>query len=208
MWDPETDLGRQGKDLPCNLTATFQINVDGALDLSVFNRSNDIIWGCYGANAVHFSFLLEYMARWIGVPVGRYSQISINWHGYLETFKPLAEKKDLIQADPYTLGEVRPLTLPDDAPYDNRIQEALARIDRQELYGYKDEFWKTTSTLLFAHELWRTLAAPEKYDRPLWMIRSLDQKIDFVRGCREWLERRREKWEAKLQYKAISHGNT
>lgn len=209
MWDPreEVDLGRQGKDLPCNTIATFQINTSRALDLSVFNRSNDIVWGCYGANAVHFSFLLEYMAHWIGVPVGTYTQISVNWHGYFETVEPLMGKTS--PEDPYAVGEVRPLLLPE-APIeeiDRKIGEILQQTQSQQLYGYKEEFWRTTSVLLYAHEMWRNLSAPERYDRPLFMIRSLDQNIDFVRGCVEWLERRKAKWEAKLHSKSVSHGN-
>lgn len=94
MWDPSTDLGRDGKDLPCNDTATFQIDPYGRLNLVVFCRSNDIVWGAYGANVVHFSILLEYMANWIGVPVGTYTQISVNWHGYIETLKNVWPLKD------------------------------------------------------------------------------------------------------------------
>ena len=48
----------------------------------VFNRSNDIVWGAYGANAVQFSMLQEYIAAHIGVPVGWYEQVSTNFHAY------------------------------------------------------------------------------------------------------------------------------
>jgi len=60
------------------------------LDMTVFNRSNDIIWGCYGANAVHFSMLQEVMAAWVGVPVGCYWQISDNWHAYISSLEKVA----------------------------------------------------------------------------------------------------------------------
>lgn len=53
------------------------------LDMTVCNRSNDLIWGLLGANAVHFSFLQEYMAACIGVEVGVYNQITNNCHVYL-----------------------------------------------------------------------------------------------------------------------------
>jgi hypothetical protein len=138
------------------------------------------------------------MARWIGVPVGRYSQISINWHGYLETLQPLLEKTSSIEIDPYVTEEVRPLQF---ANHSIDIEKLLTEANRHQLYGYKDEFCKTVSTLLFAHEIWRTLSAPERYDRSLFVIRSLDPKIDFVRACSNWLYRRKERWEAKL------HGN-
>lgn len=90
IWHP-TDLVSQKnkKDLPCNHAVNFQISPEGTLNMYVHNRSNDIVWGCYGANAVHFSMLQEVMAAWIGCAVGKYWQISTNWHGYLTTVNPL-----------------------------------------------------------------------------------------------------------------------
>lgn len=76
-----------GKDVPCNISAMFLVN-NGKLDMTVCNRSNDAIWGMLGANVVHFSFLQEYMAAGIGVPVGFYHQITNNLHVYLEKFEP------------------------------------------------------------------------------------------------------------------------
>jgi thymidylate synthase len=89
MWDPKRDLNRSGKDFPCNVTAKFEIGLNRALNMIVFNRSNDIIWGAYGANAVHFSFLQEYIAARVGVPVGWYEQISTNYHAYKDVFDKL-----------------------------------------------------------------------------------------------------------------------
>lgn len=85
MWDPKADLGRNGVDLPCNQQAFFDVR-GGVLNMTVTCRSNDVIWGCYGANAVHFSFLQEYLALAIGVPVGVYRQFSNNWHMYTELY--------------------------------------------------------------------------------------------------------------------------
>jgi thymidylate synthase len=92
MWDGWHDLGHVSKDLPCNTHAYFLVNADGALDMTVCCRSNDIIWGAYGANLVHMSFLLEYMAAAVDVPIGRYFQVSNNFHAYAEVFDPLYEK--------------------------------------------------------------------------------------------------------------------
>jgi hypothetical protein len=66
---------------PCNLVATFRIRND-MLDMTVFNRSNDLVWGCCGANAVHFPILQEYIAQMIGIKMGQYWQISTNLHLY------------------------------------------------------------------------------------------------------------------------------
>lgn len=74
-----------GKDVPCNT----QVYVDargGVLNITVCCRSNDIIWGAYGANAVHFSMLAVYLALRIGIPVGEYRQFSNNFHLYTDTF--------------------------------------------------------------------------------------------------------------------------
>lgn len=87
MWNTQDDLSNINisADVCCNLSCCFLIN-NGKLDMTVFNRSNDLIWGCLGANQVHFSFLLEYMAAQIGVNVGVYNQVTNNLHIYTERF--------------------------------------------------------------------------------------------------------------------------
>ena len=92
MWDGRGDLRiatSGGKDVPCNTHAYFGIR-GGKLNMTVCNRSNDVIWGAYGANAVHFSFLQEFMAAAIGVEVGTYTQFSNNYHVYLGNYNEAA----------------------------------------------------------------------------------------------------------------------
>jgi thymidylate synthase len=55
------------------------------LDMTVTNRSNDIVWGMLGANYVHFSFLQEYMACGLNVHAGLYHHFTNNAHVYTET---------------------------------------------------------------------------------------------------------------------------
>lgn len=62
--------------------------------MTVANRSNDIIWGCYGANAVHMSMLQEFVANALGIPVGLYNQVSNDWHIYERHFGLLDAPKD------------------------------------------------------------------------------------------------------------------
>lgn len=88
MWDPDTDIEKAlqgGKDVPCNTHAYFSINY-GSLDMLVGCRSNDVIWGAYGANVVHFSILQEYVARMLNVAVGIYRQFSNNYHVYTDKY--------------------------------------------------------------------------------------------------------------------------
>lgn len=91
MWSPNGDLiaaeggvgGINAKDVPCNTQVYFDMT-RGVMDMTVCNRSNDAIWGCYGANVVHMSFLQEFIARTLGVPVGVYYQFSNNFHMYVD----------------------------------------------------------------------------------------------------------------------------
>lgn len=86
------------KDVCCNLEVMFSVRSHYAspefsgeiklLDMTVTNRSNDMVWGMLGANYVHFSFLQEYMAAKIGADVGVYNQFSNNLHVYDWNWKP------------------------------------------------------------------------------------------------------------------------
>lgn len=83
MWDPEVDIPTAKLDHPCNTSLFFYIR-DGRLDMTVNNRSNDAVWGLFGANVVHFSFLLEFMAQKISVPMGKMYFMSNSLHLYTE----------------------------------------------------------------------------------------------------------------------------
>lgn len=75
------DMFYYGKDQPCNLMAALKIR-GGKLNMHVFNRSNDFVWGMTGTNVVQFSMLQEYIAGRIGVPVGQYHQTTDSMHVY------------------------------------------------------------------------------------------------------------------------------
>jgi len=95
------DLLGDWKDRPCNTQVYFRlrdvVEVDGLvgsyttengmwpiLDMLIMCRSNDIVYGAYGANAVHFSILHEYMAGRLGVIMGKMEQLSYNYHAYTD----------------------------------------------------------------------------------------------------------------------------
>lgn len=83
IWDWELDLGTDSLDLPCNDMVFFKLR-NGRLNMTVCCRSNDMLWGAYGANVVQFSILQEYVACKLGVELGQYSQLSDSFHVYLE----------------------------------------------------------------------------------------------------------------------------
>lgn len=108
MWDPQRDLAENTRDVPCNTHMYPRIVTVGGvsrLDLTICCRSNDIIWGATGANAVHFSFVQEYLAAQIGVSVGTMYQLSNNWHAYEDVLGKIGQPDS---TDPYTLGLVEP----------------------------------------------------------------------------------------------------
>lgn len=78
-------IGEHGKDIACNLLLTFKIR-NNKLDMCVFNRSNDLIWGLFGANIVQFTTIQEMLANWLGVEVGTYHQITDSLHVYTEDY--------------------------------------------------------------------------------------------------------------------------
>jgi thymidylate synthase len=95
MWDcgmDSHDLTGNWKDRPCNTHVYFRVLAGEYLDMTVCNRSNDIIWGAYGANAVHFSFLLQYMASRLGLKANAYYQISNNYHAYTSEIDNLCRR--------------------------------------------------------------------------------------------------------------------
>jgi thymidylate synthase len=58
------------------------------LNMTVCNRSNDMVWGTFGANLVHMSILQEYVAAHLGLHLGSYYQFTNNLHVYTERWNP------------------------------------------------------------------------------------------------------------------------
>lgn len=109
--DMQGDLWRAingGKDVPCNTHAYFD-TVGGKLNLTTVARGLDIVLGAYGANAVHMSILLEYVAAMTGLEMGVYRQFANNFHAYQELYPRLKLDSagladlanDVLRTDPY-----------------------------------------------------------------------------------------------------------
>lgn len=111
IWNPSDDLGAVTKDMPCNDLIMFKVR-DGVLNMTVACRSNDAIWGAYGANAVQFSMLQEFIAAAVGVEVGVYRQVSDSFHVYTDqsTWLNVMNGKEFT-ADPYLDMGIEPFPL-------------------------------------------------------------------------------------------------
>ena len=103
MWDPDNDMDSASKDVPCNTHIYFRRR-DRDLDITVCCRSNDLVWGAYGANAVHFSFLHEFMAQASGLRQGFMYQFSNNFHIYDQHW-PLMEAP-VWEGNPYLQRDI------------------------------------------------------------------------------------------------------
>lgn len=205
MWDPKADT-KPSLDLPCNLGVTFRVRSDGRLDMTVHNRSNDLVLGMTGANVVHMSFLHELVARASGFPVGRYHQIANDLHLYLEApsttpVLPLAGAYgtgELI--DPYALGHVRPFPVMEaSSTLETWLEDCATFLQYGPVVGLRDRFFRRVAApVLKAHQHYRDHSGEERY---LGAIEILDQCIadDWRAACREWMERRLVKWQEKAK---------
>ena len=118
IWEPE-DLTKKTKDKACNTQVLFDCRGE-RLNMTVFNRSNDIWYGAYGANAVHFSFMQEFVASSVGLRVGVYRQVSNNLHLYTELYdtnRLLDMPPEYETFDKYIQGLVRPMPIMLDNDY-------------------------------------------------------------------------------------------
>ena len=204
MWDADADLGRQGKDLPCNLQAIFQIACDGRLDMTVTNRSNDLIWGAYGANAVHFSYLHEYVARSVGVEQGIYRQVSANFHAYEEVLDKVAPLVDLAAnpmtgketPDPYAAGIAEPFPLMSIEP-EEWNQELMMFLSEPDAVGFRDPFFRRVAIpMRKAHKAFKQTSSPSRFDAALAELDNV-AATDWKLAGVEWIERRRAAFEAR-----------
>jgi len=208
MWDASQDLGHQGLDVPCNDIATFQIDSKGKLNMVVFCRSNDIIWGTYFANAFHFGILLEYMATKIGCQMGTYSQVSVNYHAYLTTLQPLLHLGEMCPFDEqeYTLKVETQLK----EEYSESLRGRQLRMDYVLLDEHIDEILLQASTgfalprlftndnpwveaiyaVLKAHHVWRTFPPSTKYEHAFNILSTADGGVDWIILMKRWLRKR------------------
>lgn len=212
MWDPAADAyaaDHGGRDVPCNLVALPAIGPDGRLNLTVYNRSNDMVWGAYGANAVHFSVLQEFLAAGVGVPVGRYYQVSNNFHGYLTTMGKAGEgwpwgvkleeqwkgreepgmyPTGELKPDPYAAGAILPMPMWDASFSLREWDEDLGMfMEDPARIGIRSRFLrKVACPMVMAHRANRregTAAARE-------VLEQMPSHSDWRQGAELWLDNR------------------
>ena len=192
MWDPTIDLGAPVKDVPCNTQVYPRVvrkyrvrggeqTYDDVLDITIMCRSNDIIWGAYGANAVHFSVLQEYLAAGIGVGVGTMYQISNNFHGYVD----ILEKQKPTMMNPYLLNNWRHFPLVNNfATFDEEVRWFCE--DSLSEYVYTNHFFNEVARpMAITHQHWR-----EKHRLDAVRMAEDIKAEDWKLACMNWMRRR------------------
>ena len=206
MWDPLDDWEQASNDLPCNDVVFFD-TLGGVLNATVCCRSNDMWWGAHGANAVHFSFLLEYISAGAHIPMGFLRQVSNNYHLYPDVLpnkgveiEDLAD--DAADSDPYTHGISGGRTymrrqadpLPGLVPliesfdsFDLDLTKFMADSLSTDMYEDNPFFHKVAGPMARAWAYYKAKEYGHAFDQ-------IDQIVagDWRRACNEWLQRRRE----------------
>lgn len=186
IYNEEFDAGYTGVDMPCNTTIFLGIQ-ESKLNLTVCNRSNDMIWGAYGANVVQFSMLQEYIANKVGCGIGWYVQMSNNAHVYPDNPATQRVLQSQLQLDinPYAY-----LELPAVKPYPLGAQELTWDIDLTTfLYGtgklVTPFFNDVVQPFSDSHKLYRL----KKYDEAIKTAEKI-AATDWQMACIQWLSRR------------------
>ena len=74
---------KETKDSPCTRILHFMKHpVENKLNLTVYMRSNDILWGASAVNIFNFTFMLEYFAKILNLEAGDYYHLANSFHYY------------------------------------------------------------------------------------------------------------------------------
>lgn len=186
MWDPNVDLGQSFKDHPCNTHLYFRMH-GGRLDMTVCNRSNDMLWGAYGANAVHFSILQEFIARAVNAQVGVYYQISNNFHVYTE----VPGVKDFLETPPDVIDHYGDMISTSPYPlfttaerWEDFLDDCESFIQDATVGQLKTHFMKWVAVPMRDYYLGRKAGAPDA------SILKHMPECDWKLAATQWIERR------------------
>lgn len=178
IWDYKKDLNIQSNDIPCNDIVFCKIR-DGKLNISVGNRSNDIILGAYNVNTVQFSFIQEYIASMVGCDMGVYRQVSDSYHAYID--HPMWEKLQGIAPN-------------DIYPYKHYSLISNTKTFDKELSLFLDGnwpmFWDNSFFPEVAIPVFEAWFAHKDCKNGAPIIREQCKASDWGVACANWLKRR------------------
>lgn len=184
MYDPTQDMRSDSKDIPCN-THLYLDCRGRKLNMTICNRSNDAVWGAYGANAVHFSVLMEVIAAGLEIPVGEMRQFSNNLHIYKGIPKVWAAVTNLDPRNLYLNRRVQPWPMVKD--FSSLLWECSLFLDNPEdRVLYNNPFFYYVARPMYLS--WEAYKAGEMADAISWAQQI--EASDWSLACVEWLSRR------------------
>jgi hypothetical protein len=188
MWEPN-DLTITANDRPCNMSVVFRIR-KGNLDITIMNRSNDIVNGMMGYNPTQFNMLQRVVANHLGIPVGKYWVCSNDAHVYVSDLEKLNSRGDLSKI----LYPSKTIT---------RIVEHIPswESDLNTLMDSLDDLHKKSKTdepvlknRFLSEVVHRACVAyyfhKQKRWSEAWLVADLIIDLSWRQFCIEWLERR------------------
>lgn len=186
------DVDYHGNDSPCNVAVAFRIR-SNRLDMQVFNRSNDYIWGALGTNAVQFSVLQEYIAGHVGCEMGTYHQTTNCMHVYTDNPQwELLKDTPLIIEDPYVEFQLPHFPMMDDPEgFDWDLTKFFGEID----FGEYTQNSNTYCTKYFQYvvvPMWNAFLS-HKYDSSGLAVVDEIGATDWNLVTKRWLEKRERK---------------
>jgi thymidylate synthase len=175
---------------PCNTHIYLRAHENRTLDMTVMCRSNDMIYGGYGANAVHFSVLLEYIAARAGLTVGKMYQLSNNYHAYVSVI----DRLEVPHMMPPSLYPGAVALIDDPLTFDDEVALIIKMIEDG------DTEHALLPKLVWRNSFLRDTAAPmahahtqHKMGRTAYALDLADKTIaapDWRAACLGWLGRR------------------
>lgn len=177
MWDAPDLINTGQLEVPCNIAITFR-HVRGKLDMTVLNRSNDIIWGALGANIVHMTMLHELIAFGAGIPLGTYRVFSTNAHVYMDL--PRREEMFKYKETDLFVEQCRPI-LREGEKWGDFLEDCECFVAYESARSsYKTEWIRDVACNIYRSFFHRDLNDGLDIECPAWS-----------RACEFWLERRK-----------------
>ena len=180
MYDPAQDYHSEWKDRPCNTHIYFR-RVNCALDMTVCNRSNDVVWGMAGANIVHMTMLQQLIAEALNWPVGNYHVMTNNLHIY-ERHWDLLDSPSCVNHYQNGVVEASPI-LDSRVTLKEFLYECEMFCNHQDHYPYQSAFLRDVAAPMYGHYMSRLNGDTDTYD--IGETAASDFQL-FEKMWREW----------------------
>lgn len=180
------DLYKASRDVACNVSVFFNRTPGGRLDMTVNNRSNDAVWGAYGANAVQFGSIHQFVCEATKLPLGVYRQFSNNFHYYPDapaTHRVLTTTGVPIVDDRYANHSCH-------VPYFLRVREEHFTDFLGDCIELGEKGWRTQFGRAIVNPMAEAFYLHKQKATKAAIALLADSIFDWHVAGREWLERR------------------